>query len=286
MSANPTHFSSPDHDDRHPDNAPRIEGGGRPRAVFMPGMNEKPACDWMTLTMKAAPFILLHLLALVAFWTPLTVTAVVLFCVTYAVRVFGLTGGYHRYFAHRAYSMSRVFQFMLAWMGAMAVQKGPLWWAGHHRSHHRYSDTPKDPHSPYETTFWWSHVGWILSNEHTRTPHEDIQDFSRFPELRLLDVFHWVPGVLLAVACYLIGGWPGLVYGFLLSTIAVYHVTFAINSLNHLMGSRRYATDDDSRNNVWLALVTFGEGWHNNHHYFGVTTLPRVPARSTATITM
>lgn len=243
-------------------------GSAAPRASYVPGMNPKPTISWLELSLRGIPFIVLHLLALFVFWTPLTWTAAILFGSLLALRTFAITGGYHRYFSHRAYSTSRVFQFILGFLGCTAVQKGPLWWAGHHRGHHRYSDTPKDPHSPHETSFWWSHVGWILSNEYAETPYEEIPDFARFPELRFLDSFHWIPGMVLATFCYLVGGMPGLVYGFLMSTLVLYHTTFSINSLNHLFGSRRYATPDDSRNNLWLALLTFGEGWHNNHHHY------------------
>ena len=218
--------------------------------------------------LKAAPFVVLHLALVADFFVPVTTTAVLLCVATYALRMFGVTAGYHRYFAHRSYKTSRVFQFVMACLGCSTLQKGPLWWASHHREHHRHSDTPADPHSPHETSFWWSHVGWVLSPEHEHTPWEVIPDYSRFPELRLLDRLHWVPGLLLAVACYLIGGVSGLVWGFVVSTVLVYHVVFTINSLSHLFGNRRYATPDDSRNNFVLALLTFGEGWHNNHHHY------------------
>jgi stearoyl-CoA desaturase (delta-9 desaturase) len=217
---------------------------------------------------KSAPFIILHLALVSVFFVPVSATAVVLCAVTYFIRMFGITGGYHRYFAHRAYKTSRPFQFFLAWLGCSAMQKGPLWWAGHHREHHRHSDTPNDPHSPYETSFWWSHVGWVLSDDHVETPIESIQDWNRYPELRWLDRWHWLPGLTLAGLCYWIGGMSGLVWGFVFSTILVYHGTFTINSLSHLFGKRRYATPDDSRNNFWLALLTLGEGWHNNHHHY------------------
>ncbi len=220
--------------------------------------------DWT----KCAAFIALHLAMVSVFFVPVEATALILCGVAYFLRMFGITAGYHRYFAHRSYRTSRVFQFVLAWLGCSALQKGPLWWAAHHREHHRRSDTPADPHSPHETSFWWSHVGWILSGEHTETPWEQIQDWSRYPELRWLDRNHWVPGICLAVLCWLVGGWSGLVWGFVVSTILVYHATFTINSLSHLFGSRRYDTPDDSRNNVWLALITLGEGWHNNHHHY------------------
>jgi stearoyl-CoA desaturase (delta-9 desaturase) len=217
---------------------------------------------------KSSPFVALHLALLAVFFVPVSTAGVVLCVATYFLRMFGITAGYHRYFAHRAYKTSRVFQFVLAWLGCSAMQKGPLWWAAHHREHHRHSDTPRDPHSPYETTFWWSHVGWVLSSEHVETPWEEIPDWSQYPELRWLDRNHWVPGLTLAVLCWLIGGTSGLVWGFVLSTILAYHATFTINSLSHLFGNRRYATADDSRNNFLLALITLGEGWHNNHHHY------------------
>jgi stearoyl-CoA desaturase (delta-9 desaturase) len=236
--------------------------------------------------LKCVPFIGLHVACLSALFTGFDATALVLLVATYFLKMFGITAGYHRYFAHRAYKTSRVGQFILAWLGCSALQRGPLWWAAHHRGHHRYSDTPKDPHSPHETSFWWAHLGWVMTEEANEAPWDSIQDFRRYPELRLLDHFHWVPGIVLAVVCYLIGavvggwrgdlstfflqgsGWSSLVWGWLISTVLTYHATFSINSLSHLWGKRRYATDDDSRNNAFLALITLGEGWHNNHHHF------------------
>jgi stearoyl-CoA desaturase (delta-9 desaturase) len=217
---------------------------------------------------QAAPFVLLHLALVAVFFVPISWPVLLLCAGNYVWRMFGITAAYHRYFAHRSYKTSRVFQFVLAWLGCSALQKGPLWWAGHHRGHHRHSDTPRDPHSPHETTFWWSHFGWILSREHGETPAGAIQDFACYPELRWLDRNHWVPGILLAVACFLLAGWSGLVWGFVVSTVLVYHGTFTINSLSHLFGKRRYETADDSRNNWLLALITLGEGWHNNHHHY------------------
>jgi stearoyl-CoA desaturase (delta-9 desaturase) len=223
-----------------------------------------------TWLLGAIPFILLHLACLAVFlpFVHVTALALVLCFVNYVARMFGITGGYHRYFAHRAYKTSRFFQFCLAWLGCSAMQKGPLWWASHHRHHHRFSDTPDDPHSPHAKSFWWAHVGWVLDDEFNRTNWDAIRDWSVYPELRWLDRFNWVPGIVLAVACYLLAGWSGLVWGFVVSTILLYHGTFTINSLSHLIGKRRYATPDDSRNNLFLALITLGEGWHNNHHHY------------------
>ncbi len=210
----------------------------------------------------------MHLACLAVLFVGVNGTALALFAATYLIRMFGITGVYHRYFAHRSYRTSRFVQFLLACVGGSALQKGPLWWASHHRRHHRHSDTPDDPHSPLVTSFWWAHIGWILSMDSSHTPWQDIKDWARYPELRWLDRFHWLPGIVLAVICYLIGDWSGLVWGFVVSTVVLYHATFSINSISHLFGSRRYATSDDSRNNFLLALITLGEGWHNNHHHY------------------
>ena len=186
----------------------------------------------------------------------------------YYLRMFGVTGGYHRYFSHRTYRTSRAFQFFLAVLAQTSVQKGALWWAAHHRDHHKYSDTPRDPHSYRDYGFWYSHVGWILSTETEETDYSRISDLARYPELRWLNNWHLVPPVTLAVGLWLVGGWPALVWGFFVSTTLLWHGTFTINSLSHIWGKRRYATTDDSKNNPVLAIVTMGEGWHNNHHYY------------------
>lgn len=186
----------------------------------------------------------------------------------YYLRMFGVTGGYHRYFSHRTYRTSRAFQFVLACLAQTSLQKGALWWAAHHRDHHKHSDSPLDPHSFREYGFWYSHVGWILSNETEETDMKRVSDLSRYPELRWLNKYHVVPGVILAVGLWLVGSWPALVWGFFVSTTLLWHGTFSINSLAHWWGRRRYATTDDSKNSFALALLTMGEGWHNNHHYY------------------
>jgi stearoyl-CoA desaturase (delta-9 desaturase) len=160
-----------------------------------------------------------------------------------------------------------VMQFLMAVGATTAVQKGPLWWAGHHRHHHKYSDQIEDVHSPMKG-FFWSHMGWIMCDKFVKTPEHAIKDFASFPELRLLNRFHWVPPTLLGIGTFLWGGWSALVVGFFLSTIICWHCTYFINSLTHLFGRRRYVTTDTSRNSFLLGLVTFGEGWHNNHHYY------------------
>jgi stearoyl-CoA desaturase (delta-9 desaturase) len=186
----------------------------------------------------------------------------------YFARMFFVVAGYHRYFSHRSFKTSRAFQFVLGFMGASAAQKGPLWWASNHRHHHKYSDTRDDLHSPVQRGFWWSHIGWILSPAYESTDLSRIPDLARYPELRWLNRNHLIPVVLFAAACLLLGGAHGFVWGFLLSTVLLWHGTFTINSLSHVFGRRRYLTSDDSRNNWLLALITLGEGWHNNHHHY------------------
>jgi stearoyl-CoA desaturase (delta-9 desaturase) len=218
--------------------------------------------------LKSLPFALLHLAPLAILFTGTDARALVLCAVCYFIHLFGLTAGYHRYFAHRSYKTSRVFQFVLACLGCMALQKGPLWWVSHHRHHHRYSDTPEDVHSPLTGGFWWSHIGWVFSPASGTTRWDAIPDWSRYPELRWLDRGHWLPPLALAALCLVVGNWSGLVWGFLISTLLSHHAVFLVNSLCHLMGRRRYATSDASRNNLFVALLTLGEGWHNNHHHY------------------
>ncbi|MEZ4220982.1 MAG: acyl-CoA desaturase [Polyangiaceae bacterium] len=219
--------------------------------------------DWV----KSIPFILIHLLPLGLIWTGITLRDVLLCFGLYVLRMFFITAGYHRYFAHRSYKMGRIMQFLMAFGGGMAAQKGVLWWAGHHRDHHKYSDTDQDVHSPRKG-FWWSHVGWILCNKYEETPIHRIKDFAKYPELRFLNRFHLLPATLLGLACFLLGGPSALFGGFFLSTVLLYHGTFTINSFTHIWGRRRYRTTDTSRNSLFFALVTLGEGWHNNHHYY------------------
>ncbi len=218
---------------------------------------------------KSLPFLAVHAVAFATpFLAPFAWRWAALAAALYAARMFAITAGYHRYFSHRAYRTSRAFQLALAVRGTTAVQKGPLWWAAHHRDHHRYSDGPDDVHSPIQRGFWWSHVGWILSERHDRTRLDRVRDLARFPELVWLDRFHLAAPLALAAALLAAGGWPALLWGFFVSTVALWHATFAINSVAHVVGRRRYATADGSRNSLGLALLTFGEGWHNNHHFY------------------
>ena len=230
-----------------------------------------PASDPARKTDYSAsvPFYLVHVLSLVgAIMLPFHWWYAVIALALYYVRMFGVTGGYHRYFAHRSYKTGSVFQFLLAFLAETSIQKGVLWWAGHHREHHRNSDQPNDIHSPVQHGFWWSHVGWIVSAKYDETPEKSIRDFMKYPELRFLNRFHLLPPAILSVALYAIGGLPLLCWGMGVSTVVLWHGTFTINSLSHVFGKRRYPTSDDSRNNWLLAIVTMGEGWHNNHHHF------------------
>jgi stearoyl-CoA desaturase (Delta-9 desaturase) len=224
------------------------------------------ATDGGVAWLSAIPFFLVHLVPFLAFFVTITWQDWVLCAVLYVGRMFLITAGYHRYFSHRSYKMGRVPQFLTALGATTAAQKGPLWWAGHHRIHHRFTDTDRDVHSPRDG-FWWSHVGWILSNRYKETDESAIRDFAAYPELRLLDKFHWIGPWVLGVVCLLVGGWGGLIIGFFLSTVLLWHGTFIVNSLAHVFGRRRFATPDTSRNSLFIALVTGGEGWHNNHHY-------------------
>jgi len=210
----------------------------------------------------------MHVSCLFVLLTGVSWGAVAVCLAAFWVRMFAVTAGYHRYFAHRSFKTSRTFQFILAALGTTAVQKGVLWWAANHRVHHRYSDQEGDVHSPVQRGFWWAHVGWIIGPDYEATDLERVRDLAKFPELRWLNDHYLVPPVALALALFLIGGWSWLVWGFVVSTVLLWHATFTINSLAHVYGSQRYATSDQSRNNVWLALLTMGEGWHNNHHHY------------------
>ena len=220
---------------------------------------------------KSWPFWAVHLIALGGViysgwsWSGLALAAAL-----YYVRMFFVTAGYHRYFSHRAFKTSRPFQFFLAWAAQSAAQKGVLWWAGHHRRHHKFSDQEGDIHSVKLDGLWWSHVGWITGSEpdFDRSDLTQVKDLARFPELRWLDRFNMLPPVVLAVVLALAGGWHALLWGFFVSTVLLWHGSFSINSLAHLVGRRRYPTTDESKNSFWLALLTCGEGWHNNHHHY------------------
>jgi len=217
---------------------------------------------------EATPFVLAHLACLAAIWTGIHATDLIIAAGLYALRMFGVTAGYHRYFAHRSFKTSRVCAFVLGFLAQTSAQRGILWWAGNHRQHHRFSDTDGDVHSPVRHGFWHAHLGWFFTDAHRRTDLAAVPDLAKFPELVWLDRHPYLPAVLTGFLVWLLAGWSGLVVGFFWSTVALWHATFSINSLAHLIGRRRYETGDRSRNNMWLALLTFGEGWHNNHHHY------------------
>jgi stearoyl-CoA desaturase (delta-9 desaturase) len=219
---------------------------------------------WSTI----GPFVVVHLLGFGALFVDVPWTAWALCLGAFWVRMFAITAGYHRYFSHRTFKTTRTFQFVLAFLSMTSSQRGVLWWAAHHRKHHKFSDTPWDVHSPTRTGFWHAHVGWIFYPDYDDTDLKQVRDLARFPELVWLDK-HWlVPPLVFGAFCTLVAGLPGLFLGFGLSTALLWHAAFTINSLSHVYGRRRYPTTDTSRNSLLLALLTFGEGWHNNHHYY------------------
>ncbi|WP_054428867.1 acyl-CoA desaturase [Achromobacter insuavis] len=233
--------------------------------------------DWT----RALPFALLHAGCLGVIATGVSPVALAVAAALYVLRMFALTGFYHRYFSHRTFRTSRAMQLVFAILGASCAQRGPLWWAAHHRHHHRHADDDQDLHSPARHGFWWSHMGWFLTPRAFATDLARVPDLRRYRELRWLDRFDAAVPIALALLCYALGAAlerlaPGLgtsgpqmlVWGFFISTVALFHATVTINSLAHRYGKRRYDTADDSRNNAWLALLTFGEGWHNNHHFY------------------
>lgn len=251
-------------------------------AVSIDKGSENHQANWREIDLlRVVPFVLLHLACLCVFWVGFSWFAFGFALALYVLRMFAVTGFYHRYFSHKVFRTTRFFQFILAVLGATAVQRGPLWWASHHRHHHMNSDAIEDAHSPVQHGFLWSHLGWFLSNRHFATQTERVKELAKFVELRLLDRFDVIVPALLALSIYLLGIWLEdyhpelntngpqlLIWGFAISTVVLYHATFTVNSLAHVWGKRRYATSDDSRNNLWIALFTLGEGWHNNHHHY------------------
>lgn len=237
--------------------------------------------DWT----RIVPFVMVHLACLAAFWTGVSPVALLVALIAYLVRMFAITGFYHRYFSHRSFKTSRVGQFLFGVLGAAAVQRGPLWWAAHHRHHHAHSDQPTDTHSPLQRGFWYSHFGWFLTSKGFVSDQRLIKDLLRFPELRFLDRFDMLVPVALGALMFGLGsvlqqhhpelgtsGGQMLVWGFFISTVVCWHATYTINSLSHVFGRQRYRTTDTSRNNWLLAILTLGEGWHNNHHYYPNST--------------
>lgn len=231
--------------------------------------------------LRILPFVILHLACFAVFWIEFSTTALIISIVLYVLRMFAITGFYHRYFAHKAFKTSRAIQFIFAFLGASAAQRGPLWWASHHRHHHAHSDHPNDPHSPKQHGVFWSHISWFLANKNFASKNERVKDLMQYPELKFLDRYDAVAPIGLAISLFVLGAWLEssaphlhtngmqlLVWGFVISTVFLYHMTFTVNSLAHVWGKRRFMTNDDSRNNSLIAILTLGEGWHNNHHHF------------------
>ena len=233
--------------------------------------------DWM----RVIPFIILHLSCFMIFFVGFSWTAFVVCMSLFAIRMFAITGFYHRYFSHKTFRTSRFVQCLFAMIGATAVQRGPLWWAAHHRGHHMHSDTTEDKHSPKEHGFIWSHMGWFLTKSNFVTNTKLIRELIRFPELRIIDRFDLLMPLALSISLWVLGyyleqyepslhtnGFQLFIWGFSVSTIMLYHATFLVNSVAHQWGKKRYETKDTSRNNFLIAILTFGEGWHNNHHHY------------------
>lgn len=225
----------------------------------------------MAKKVSAVVFWVVQCSAFLIFFVPFSWGLIALWAVSHFLRAIGLTLSFHRYFAHRSFQMNRVARFVWAFIGTAAMQKGPLWWAGHHVNHHRYADRDGDPHSPMVSGVYHAHIGWFLNDaKHDRLPASNpvMRDFSKAPEIMWLNNNFWAPPLLLAIAMFLIGGMPWLIWGFCLPTMTLAHATFAINTVNHMFGSRRFDTIDESRNNALTAVFAVGEGWHNNHHRY------------------
>jgi stearoyl-CoA desaturase (delta-9 desaturase) len=181
----------------------------------------------------------------------------------------GISMGYHRLHTHRSYKVPLPLEYFFAVCGALALEGGPISWVATHRIHHQKSDQPGDPHSPRDGA-WWAHAGWILMGE---ANHSNTRKMAKYaPDLAgqrfyvWLNHYHWLPTVMLAGLLFAVGGLPLVLWGVCLRTVAGLHATWLVNSATHMWGARRFSTRDDSRNNWWVALITFGEGWHNNHH--------------------
>jgi stearoyl-CoA desaturase (delta-9 desaturase) len=233
--------------------SPRASSGERPRRPLA--------------VAHVAAFAGLHVACLAALVVGVDAQALTVLAVTYAVRCFGVAAGFHRYFSHRAFRTGRGFQLTLALAGTLAMQGGVLWWASTHRRHHAVADTPADVHSPHHHGFLYSHCGWALDPANHGVDVRLVRDLARFPELVWLDRWRFLPPAVLAVGLYALG--PRVfVWGFLVSTVALYHATLATGSFSHRVGGyRNFETRDDSRNNRVIALLMLGEGWHNNHHH-------------------
>lgn len=247
---------------------------------YDPAVQYPDKVDWL----RALPFILVNLSCFLVFWVGVSWVACLTALGLYYFRIFAIGAFYHRYFSHKTYQTSRFAQFMFAVFAASAAQRGPLWWSSHHRQHHMCSDEPNDAHSPVQHGFWWSHMGWFLSKKYYYYNPDRVKDLARFPELRFLDRYDSLIPALLFTTLFVVGFLlqhyaPSLhtsalqmvIWGFSISTIALFHTTVTINSLSHVIGFKRFETKDNSRNHFLLGFFTMGEGWHNNHHHYPAT---------------
>ena len=247
-----------------------------PPETFHEPLGSDGRVEWF----RCLPYVLIHLFTILAFFYPVTISCLVVALVSYSLRMFSITAFYHRYFSHRSFKTSRIVQFVGAFVACSSGQRGPLWWAAHHRRHHKHSDTEEDVHSPHTKSFFWSHTLWFMTDYAVPTFLKEIPDWLKFKELQFLNRFDWIPLVLLGFACYYapqitwfaeltgLSNMQMLLWGFFVPTIVLYHATFAVNSITHMFGKRRFNTKDQSRNNWIVAIFAFGEGWHNNHHFF------------------
>ncbi len=233
------------------------------------------------LPWRFIPLLILHLSCGLVYFAGFSWVAFGVAFFAYALRMFAVTGFLHRYFAHRSFKTGRITQFVFAFIATASCQRGPLWWAANHRDHHKYSDTPNDTHSPYQLSFFDSHIGWVYWKENLETKHHNIKDFSKYKELVWLDKYDLIPAALYIVFLYFLGlglqtYYPGLetgpfqmiVWGFCISTVFLLHMVLSVNTICHLFGKQKFKTTDYSRNNWLMAIFTLGEGWHNNHHRF------------------
>ena len=230
---------------------------------------------------RTLPFIFLHLGCLAVFLVGFSWVSAGAAIFLYLLRMFAITGFYHRYFSHRSFKTSRVVQFFFALLGNSSMQRGPLWWAATHRHHHKHSDEKNDAHSPVHHGFAWSHIGWLTSMKNFPTNCKAIPDLKKYPELVFLNRFDqivpFIYGLIMISTGFIleifapslnVTMWQFFIWTFFISTTVLLHGTLFINSLAHVWGKRRYETKDDSRNSFLLSVITLGEGWHNNHHRY------------------
>ena len=253
-----------------------IDGNVAVKEIELPGPKK---VEWV----RNLPYFAMHAACLLVLLVGFSWTALAICVGLYFLRMFAITGFYHRYFSHKTFKTSRAFQLVMGIWGLTAIQRGPLWWAAHHRHHHRHSDEHPDLHSPKQHGMLWSHMFWFTTEAAFGTNQKSVHDLAKFPELRFIDRFDTFIYIAFGVALFFLGmglqamglntsGWQIFVWGFFVSTVLTYHGTYTINSPSHKFGSQRYKTGDDSRNNLWLAFLTLGEGWHNNHHHYQSST--------------